>query len=215
MKTLENNEKTKGDEMMDYPLGKIYAFDFDGTLTTRDTLIEFIRYVKGTKGLLKCMGRYLPLLVAMKMGLYPNWKAKQKVFAYCFQGMPLDQFDDYCQKFARDKVHLMRSEGMKKIDELLAEGHTVIIISASINNWVEPFFKHRAGVYVIGTMIESKDGRLSGRFLTKNCYGREKVNRLLQLFPERKDYWLTAYGDSRGDYELLDFANEGHYKPFR
>ena len=45
MKTLENNEKTKGDEMMDYPLGKIYAFDFDGTLTTRDTLIEFIRYV--------------------------------------------------------------------------------------------------------------------------------------------------------------------------
>ena len=104
---------------------------------------------------------------------------------------------------------------MKKIDELLAEGHTVIIISASINNWVEPFFKHRAGVYVIGTMIESKDGRLSGRFLTKNCYGREKVNRLLQLFPERKDYWLTAYGDSRGDYELLDFANEGHYKPFR
>ena len=42
---------------MDYPLGKIYAFDFDGTLTTRDTLIEFIRYVKGTKGLLKCMGR--------------------------------------------------------------------------------------------------------------------------------------------------------------
>ena len=29
------------------------------------------------------------------------------------------------------------------------------------------------------------------------------------------DYWLTAYGDSRGDYELLDFANEGHYKPFR
>ena len=106
--------------MMDYPLGKIYAFDFDGTLTTRDTLIEFIRYVKGTKGLLKCMGRYLPLLVAMKMGLYPNWKAKQKVFAYCFRGMPLEQFDDYCQKFARDKVHLMRSEGMKKIDELLA-----------------------------------------------------------------------------------------------
>lgn len=25
----------------------IYAFDFDGTLTTRDTLIEFIRYAKG------------------------------------------------------------------------------------------------------------------------------------------------------------------------
>ena len=28
---------------------KIYAFDFDGTLTRRDTFIEFIRYVFGTR----------------------------------------------------------------------------------------------------------------------------------------------------------------------
>ena len=27
---------------------KIYCFDFDGTLTTSDTLLEFIRYAKGT-----------------------------------------------------------------------------------------------------------------------------------------------------------------------
>ena len=30
---------------------RIYAFDFDGTLTTRDTLIAFIRYAKGTGAL--------------------------------------------------------------------------------------------------------------------------------------------------------------------
>ena len=48
-----------------------------------------------------------------------------------------------------------------------------------------------------------------------NCYGEEKVKRLLQLYPERTEYWLTAYGDSRGDTELLDFANESYYKPFR
>ena len=28
---------------------KIYAFDFDGTLTRRDTFIEFIRYVFGAR----------------------------------------------------------------------------------------------------------------------------------------------------------------------
>ena len=64
------------------------------------------------------------------------------------------------------------------------------------------------------TMVGVADGVLTGRFITKNCYGEEKVNRLLQLFPERTQYWLVAYGDSRGDTQLLDFANEGYYKPF-
>jgi phosphoserine phosphatase len=60
-----------------------------------------------------------------------------------------------------------------------------------------------------------KDGRLTGRFLTKNCYGQEKVNRIKELYPHREEYHLTAYGDSNGDRELLAFADEAHYKPFR
>ena len=169
-----------------YPLGKIYAFDFDGTLTRSDSLIEFIRFAKGDKDFALCFLRYLPLLLLMKIGLYPNWKAKQKVFSYCFKGMKEDDFNA-----------------------------KAIIISASVNNWVEPFFYDMPDVYVIGTMVEVRNGVLTGRFLTKNCYGEEKVKRLLQLYPERTEYWLTAYGDSRGDTELLDFANESYYKPFR
>ena len=110
---------------------------------------------------------------------------------------------------------MMRPKGMEKLREVLAEGGKAIIISASVNNWVEPFFYDMPDVYVIGTMVEVRNGVLTGRFLTKNCYGEEKVKRLLQLYPERTEYWLTAYGDSRGDTELLDFANESYYKPFR
>ena len=198
-----------------YPLGKVYAFDFDGTLTRRDTLIEFIRFVKGDKAFLLCFLRYSPLLVLMKLGLYPNWKAKQRVFSHCFRGMAVDTFNSLCSRFARDKARLMRPKGMKKLREVLAEGGKVVIVSASVNNWVEPFFEGIGGVYVVGTMVEEREGVLTGRFLTKNCYGEEKVTRLLQLFPERTQYWLTAYGDSRGDFELLDFANESYYRPFK
>lgn len=56
---------------------------------------------------------------------------------------------------------------------------------------------------------------LRGVLSQKNCYGEEKVRRLIQTYPGRNSYWLAAYGDSRGDFELLDFANESHYKPFR
>lgn len=200
---------------MKYPLGNIHAFDFDGTLTSRDTLIEFIRFAKGDKAFALCMLRFLPMLLAMKAGLYPNWKAKQRVFSYCFRGMAVAAFNALCTRFADERAHLMRPAGLQKIRELLLKGDRVVIVSASINNWVEPFFREFDGLYVVGTMVEERDGVLTGRFITKNCYGREKVNRLLQLYPERTQYRLTAYGDSRGDMELLDFADEGHYKPFR
>ena len=202
-------------EISKYPLGKVHAFDFDGTLTRRDTLIEFIRFAKGDKAFLLCFLRYSPLLVLMKLGLYPNWKAKQRVFSHCFRGMAVDTFNSLCSRFACDKARLMRPKGMKKLREVLAEGGKVVVVSASVNNWVEPFFAGIGGVYVVGTMVEEREGVLTGRFLTKNCYGEEKVTRLLQLFPERTQYWLTAYGDSRGDFELLDFANESYYRPFK
>ncbi len=191
---------------------KIYAFDFDGTLTTKDTLLEFIRYAKGSTALGWGFLRYAHLLVLMKLGLYPNWKAKQKVFAYFFKGMSITDFNALCQAFAASSQHLLRPAGIKTIQQAKSEGSEVLIVSASIDNWVQPFFTE---VKVLGTQIEVKDGMLTGRFLTKNCYGQEKVNRILTLFPNRKDYHLTAFGDSRGDKEMLAFADESYFKPFR
>lgn len=65
----------------------IHAFDFDGTLTRRDTLIEFIRYVKGNKEFLIGFLKHLHLLILMKMGIMPNWKTKRIIFQYFFGGM--------------------------------------------------------------------------------------------------------------------------------
>ena len=191
---------------------RIVASDFDGTLTTKDTLLEFIRYACGTGAFIKGFLRYAHLLVLMKLGLYPNWKAKQKVFAYFFEGMKIEEFDGLCQRFAKDNQHLLRPKGIEAIQQALDKGAEVLIVSASIDNWVQPFF---AEVKVLGTQVEVIDGKLSGRFLTKNCYGQEKVNRILALYPNRSEYHLTAYGDSRGDKELLAFADESDYKPFR
>jgi HAD superfamily phosphoserine phosphatase-like hydrolase len=145
----------------------------------------------------------------MKLRLYPNWKAKQKVFSYFFKGMNLEAFDSLCQRFAADNRSLLRPKGLQLIAQAKEEGADVLIVSASIDNWVQPFFPH---VKVLGTQIEIKDGCLTGRFLTKNCYGQEKVNRILALYPDRNTYHLTAYGDSRGDKELLAFADESHYQ---
>ena len=51
---------------------KIHAFDFDGTLTNRDTLLEFIRFVRGDKAFFLCMLRYLPLLLLRSLAFIPT-----------------------------------------------------------------------------------------------------------------------------------------------
>ena len=197
---------------------KIYCFDFDGTLTTSDTLLEFIKYAKGTSRFLMVFLMYSPLLVLMKLHLYPNWKAKQKVFAHLFEGMRIEKFDKLCQEFAETRQHLLRPQGIQRVHEALAAGDQIFIVSASIDNWVRPFFHVRGldAVEVLGTQVEVKDGKLTGRFLSRNCYGAEKVRRITAALPQdRQAYTIEAFGDSRGDKEMLSFADQGHYKPFR
>ena len=186
---------------------QLFAFDFDGTLTTRDTQIAFIRYACGTPRFLLGFLLHAPLLVLMKLRLYSNGKAKLRLFSWFFRGMPIEIFDALCQSFALSHRHLLRPETVRLLQQALSEGSEVLIVSASIDNWVQPFFP---AVTVLGTQIEVIDGRLSGRFLTPNCYGQEKVRRILALHPNRSAYRLTAYGDSRGDRELLAFADEAH-----
>ena len=198
---------------------KIYCFDFDGTLTTSDTLLEFIKYAKGKGRFLMAFLMYSPLLVLMKLHLYPNWKAKQRIFAHLFAGMRIEKFDALCRGFAEESQHLLRPKGITLLHEALVAGAQVFIVSASIDNWVRPFFEIRnlKGVQVLGTQIEVEDGKLTGRFKSNNCYGKEKVHRIAEALKsfERSEYEIEAFGDSRGDKEMLAFADKGHFKPFR
>lgn len=190
----------------------IIATDFDGTLTSADTLLRFIRHTRGICPLLAVFARYSPLLVLMKLRLYSNEKIKQKIFSHFFRGMSLDEFNALCRDYAASDRQILRHGGMEMINWAKTEGHEVVIVSASMENWVQPFFPD---VKVIGTQIETRDGLLTGRFSSPNCYGAEKVKRLLAVYPDRNNYRLIAYGDSGGDKALLAFADESHYKPWR
>ena len=198
-------------------LKKVYVFDFDGTLTTRDTLIEFIRFAKGNVSFVIGFLLFSPILILMKLGWYPNWKAKQKVFSYFFKGMSIREFEEKCKNFAECRAELIRLKGLKAVDKAVDENAKVVIVSASIENWVRAFFRQFGldMVIISGTKIEVKNAVVTGQFIGNNCYGPEKVRRIQELFPDRKQYKLIAFGDSKGDKELLAYADESLYKPFR
>ena len=203
---------------------RVCTFDFDGTLTTRDTLLLFIRFVCGRWGLIGVLVRYAPLLVLMKLKLYPNWRVKQKVFSRCFGGITVERFNDDCRLFAEKyRSTVLRPDGMEAVRRALGEGAVVMIVSASVDNWVRPFFNDvlpsssgQGTLLVLGTQVEAKDGRLTGQFMGHNCYGAEKVRRISVMLPApREDCYIVAFGDSRGDREMLQYADEAHYRPFR
>lgn len=187
----------------------IAAFDFDGTLTCKDTFLEFIAFVFGRKKLYLSLALFSPILLLMKLGLYPNWKAKQLIYSWLFKGMDYDYFCNLGESFSEEIKKMKNEEGMNLLQRQKQAEADIYIITASVEEWVKPFCQLLNVKGVIGTKVEvDNNGFLTGRFLTKNCYGQEKVNRLIIVEPERNSYSLFACGDSKGDRELLKFADK-------
>ncbi len=190
----------------------IVVFDFDGTLTCKDTFLEIIRFSCGSWKFYKGFLLYSPLLLLMKLHLYPNWKAKEKVFSYFFRGWKYTKFVELSIAFADKVEKIKRDVVVAKLQEHIKNGDSVYVISASIEEWIRPWCEKYCVSGVIGTKIEvDQKGLIVGKFLTKNCYGREKIYRLLEVEPSREEYSLCVYGDSRGDKEILEFADKGFY----
>lgn len=194
---------------------QIYIYDFDGTLTRRDSFLDFIRYTCGSRSLYCGLLLFSPLLILMKLRLYANGQAKERLFTHFFQGMSIRVFDDLCAKYGLSRADLLLDAARKAVNEVASNGYRIFIVSASVDRWVLPFFRDVPNVTVIGTQIEVENGLVTGRFSTPNCYGAEKVRRIQALLPYREQYKLIAHGDSRGDKEMLNYADQGYFRPFR
>ena len=182
----------------------IHTFDFDGTLTTADTMIELIRFVRGTTGLLSRLACLSPLLILMKLGL----------------GMPEADFNHLCNDFAQARQDLIRPQAIDMIRTLNAKGQQTVIVSASAENWVSKMAELAFGAEttVTGTRLEVSNGKITGHIDGANCYGAEKARRIQEYLDylniSREQCLITAYGDSRGDKEMTDYADKSYYKPF-
>ncbi len=188
----------------------IAVFDFDGTLTTKDTLLEFIKFACGVPRFYWGFLLFCPILILMKLHLFPNWKAKQLFFSHFFKGWEYNDFKAKGQLFANEIEKMENRKMLEKLNDHLNHSDVVYVISASIFEWVQPWCEKIGVSRVLATQIEvDANGIISGRFAAKNCYGKEKVRRLLEVEPERRSYILYAYGDSRGDKEMIAFSDYG------
>lgn len=194
---------------------KLILFDFDGTITTKDTLMEFIRFYHGTTKFLLGLLIVSPILGLFILKLIPNWKAKEKVLWIFFKGENMNEFNQKCEAFCKRVLpKLIRPKAIEEISNHKNENAEVAVISASAENWVRPWCKAQ-GIGCLATHLEVKDGKLTGRIEGFNCYGPEKENRIRSCYTLTDYDEIYAYGDSNGDKEMLALAHHQFYKPFR
>ena len=187
----------------------IAAFDFDGTLTKKDSLFEFLLFTQGKWKTYLGLLLLSPAVMLMFLRVIDNNRCKEIMLSYFFRGWRQADFELKGREFVTRGKEILNPETCAKLRKHLNEGHEVYIISASVEEWVKPIAETLGVKNVLCTRLAvGKDGILTGRYQGKNCHGQEKVNRLLQADPDRDTYYLYAYGDSNGDKQLFDFADE-------
>jgi len=193
----------------------IAFFDFDGTITTDDSLLKFIRFAVGDTIFLVGLLAISPTLIAYKFKLIPNYKAKQIMISWYFKGMAKEKFLEVANEYSLNHIDkIIRKKAMEKIKWHKNEGHKVVVVSASLECCLQPWCL-KNDIDLIGTKLDTKENVITGKLLSKNCYGPEKVIRIKEHYDLSSFDFIYAYGDSRGDREMLGLAQEKYYKPFR
>lgn len=193
----------------------IAFFDFDGTITKKDTLLEFIRFSKG--GLAFFFGFLLnsPYLLAYKLKFISNQTAKEKILRFFFKDMPAEEFKEQCDLFSQKILpDLIRPKALGEIKKLQSEGYDVIVVSASPEQWIRGWAT-KMQVRLIASCMETENGKITGRLDGKNCHGQEKVRRILENHVLSDYDVIYAYGDTKGDLPMMELATTKFYKPFR
>ena len=193
---------------------RVVAFDFDGTYTLHDSLPIFLKQSFGKWrylwGLLLC----LPWIALFKLRLLHGGQAKERLISHFVKGMPQEDFQKLGWQFKQTREKLTRPEAQRAMDEAIEAGDQVMVVTASIIDWVKPWFEGK-DVTVLGTELEVDDnGLLTGRFATPNCNGAEKWRRITEAVPDIEQRELTAYGDSGGDSVMLAHADKAYLRSF-
>jgi len=191
---------------------KIAFFDFDGTITSKDTMFQFIRFSKGKLKYIIGLLVLSPVLISYQLGLLSNWKAKERLFTYYFKGMSEEAILIWGQKFAEQVIpKLLRPEAIREIEFHQQSGTKMVIVTASFSIWL----KHWCTLNhfeLIATECEVKKGRLTGLIKGKNCHGAEKVWRIKEKYNLSQFEQIYAYGDSKADLEMLNLADFKYLK---
>jgi len=193
----------------------VVAFDFDGTLTVRDSFTAFLKWrVSGPRYALG-MVRLLPAAIAY-LGHRNRGRIKAAAVREFLKGLTRNQLEAQARAFAEAEApRLLRPDAVQAWRRWRQRRAKLVIVSASPDIVVAPFARGLGADALIATdLAYDRDDRVTGGFMGHNCRGPEKVRRLRAMFGEDLRL-MAAYGDTSGDREMLQIAEDPGYRVFK
>jgi len=184
-------------------------FDFDGTVTFKDTFTPFIYFATSRTRI--ALGRLLlaPMILGYKLGLIAAPRMRAAIARVAFQGRHESEVRELGARYSATLSAGVRPEALERIRWHQANGDVVVVVSASLRTYLSGWCEGHH-VELVCTELESKDGVLSGRYAGGDCTGSEKARRVREPYDMERYPIIYAYGDTKEDHELLRLAT----KPF-
>ena len=192
----------------------IVAFDFDGTLTIRDSFTQFLRWRAGRRAWALGLVRLAPA-VATYARDRDRGRIKAASVREFLAGVDRTTLQADAERFA-DRIwdSFIRSDALACWNDWGEKGAHRVIVTASPETTVVPFACRLGAEALLGTpLVFDSEDRVTGAFAGPNCRGAEKVRRLRAVYGD--DLRLAAaYGDTSGDTEMLQIADEPGFRVF-
>ncbi|MDR4895016.1 MULTISPECIES: HAD family hydrolase [unclassified Chryseobacterium] len=192
---------------------KLYCFDFDGTLTYKDTMFMYLKFYDSTKYRIQFL-RHVPLFILLKLKLAETEKVKKSFIGSILRGQTQQKIEQKSKQFFEQHYpKIVRENALDFIKNIDRNNTQSLLVTASLDIWVKPF-ADELKMQLVSTRAEFKNGIFTGNFVGKNCNGKEKLVRIKAEINDSKYDKIIAFGDTSGDRPMLKWANEGHYQFF-
>lgn len=187
-------------------------FDFDGTITTRESFPDFIRLAVNPRRLALGKPLFAPLIIGYRLGIVPATLVRASIVKFAFGGVAEEGISNTGRAFARDVLpQLLRQEAMQRIHWHKARGDTVVVVSGGFDMYLSHWCSQH-GLALLCSKLESAGGVLTGRYLGAQCAGAEKCRRVRERYDVAGFPKVYAYGDTSEDFAMLEMAHEKYFR---
>lgn len=192
----------------------VAAFDFDVTITTKDTFVPFLTRAFGRERVRVAFLRLAPEAAKVVIGLSDRDRFKDRLIRALFMGDSVARLREVGREHAYEILNWVRPAARQRIEWHKRRGDRLVMVSASLDLYLDPVADVLGFDDLLCTSPSVNHMVFDGSLVGKNCRGPEKVSRLTNLLGNLSEYELHAYGDSAGDREMLAAANHPYLRVF-